>query len=181
MIGADPYIQKQKVELLINLRDDVVWRNDALVRAWNQLDVDSAQDGLTAPDAGGTQLRLKSVAHAQIYTQQIAAVLESLLGSLPDAPPAVEYRSEEDVALQVVNDGNQIQMIGYPETVNQDNFIADAVLKIRVDELFDAKNHGVEAKTASLKQALIIFLASVLVCCACLIMMRAWKDLVRPC
>jgi len=179
--GAEQYIQKQKVELLNSLRDDVAWRSDAMTRAWNQLDVADNQSGLKHPDAGGSQIRVKSIAHIQIYTQQVAAVLESLLGSLPDSPPGVEYRTEEDVALQIANDSNQIQLMEYPEELSLDNFLADEVMEIRVEELFDAKNNGVEARAGSLNQALIILLALVLLIFGFVTMREAWKDLVRPC
>lgn len=181
MQGAESYIQKQKVELLNSLRGDVVWRNDALTRAWNQLDVADNQSGLEHPDAGGSQIRVKSIAHVQIYTQQVAAVLESVLGSLPDSPPSVEYRTEEDVALQIANDSNQIQLMEYPEEFNLDNFLADEVMEIRVEELFDAKNNGVEARADSLNRVLMIVLVLVLFVSGGITMRAAWQDLVRPC
>lgn len=181
MQGAEQYIQKQKVEVLNSLRDDVVWRNDALTRAWNQLDVADNQSGLEHPDAGGPQIRLKSIAHVQIYTQQVAAVLESVVGSLPDSPLGVEYRTEEDIALQIASDSKRIRLMEYPEDLSLDNFLADEVMEIRVDELFDAKNNGVEARAGSLNQALIIVLALVFFVSSFVTMRAAWQDLVRPC
>jgi hypothetical protein len=179
LLGAHSYIERQKVSELNVLRDDAVWRNEALARAWTQLSIVGKQRDLIPPEEGGTEIRLHSKEDSQIYAQQVAQAMEDHLRELPHTPPTVEFQTKEDIAIQVVEGNSEIQMMNYPQLVSQDNSIANEILEIRVDEVFSASTNGVEARSAQLKKSIYILLSLIGLAGILAVTTRAWVDLLK--
>ena len=177
--GAHSYIERQKVSELNVLRDDAVWRNDALTRAWTQLSLADKQKDLVSPEEGGTEIRLHRIEDSQIYAQQVAQAVEEHLREIPNTPPTVEFETKEDVAIEVIEGNSEIQMMDYPQLLSQDNSIANEILEIRVDEVFSASSNGVEARSGQLKKSIYILLSVIGLVGILIVTTRAWGDLFR--
>lgn len=169
---AQSYIESQKARQLTKLKGEALLRHDMLSSAWDQLDEAGKQEGLTAPEDVGTEIRLHSIADAQIYAQESAGLLaEKFAEGFPGLPrTTVDFQSKEDIAIQVVEGSSEIQLKEYPWEMNQANVISDQVLGLRIEEVVGAARNGVESGSPGLEQMLrqvfffVIFIFTALVC-----------------
>mgnify|MGYP000085424181 CR=1 FL=1 len=181
MQNSDAYIQSKKASMSDQLRNDPVWRNEALDRTWNIVVSDGNQEGVTPIEDGGTMIKLTSIADAQIYAQEAAQALEDHIRLNQPVILNTELQSKEDVAVTVMassqNQDFQTASIQNPVELNQDNKIATEVMDLRVAEVFESYTEGVDSQKSKTMQFLIytitltILIGSVIVC------ISAWKEL----
>ena len=181
MANADGYIMSQKTSLSSKLRDDAVWRNEALSRTWEIIATEDNQVGVTPIIEGGTMLKLGSKADAQIYAQETAQVLEDHLRLKSTMPNNVSFQSKEDVAITIMA-ANQNEEIAnasaeMPFELYQDNGIANQALELRVDELFEAVNEGVDSEKQHAMDLMVYVLAGSLLLMSVIVGIGGWRDL----
>lgn len=178
---SEAYLTNQAAVTKNTIAGDVVWRNQALTYTWDALGENSDQGSLDHPDLGGTDIVLSSIAHAQIYSQNLAGSVRSILEADPSNPTLLEYRADDDVALQFVSESSQLKTLSYPTTVNQDNFIADGILDIRTTELLEQKLKLLDAEKGQFRSSLLIGMVAVFLIGIGLVINSARLDLIRPC
>ena len=181
IINADAYIMTQKASLSSKLRDDVVWRNEALLRTWQIIATEENQAGLTPIIEGGTMMKLSSKADAQIYAQEAAQVLEEHLRLKNPMPNNVLYQSKEDVAITVMSANQNEELANAtpekPYDLYQDNGIASQILELRVDELFEAVSEGVDSEKQHAIDLVLYLLLGVLITMSIIVGFGGWRDL----
>lgn len=181
MNNADAYIMSEKASLSSKLRDDVVWRNEALSRTWENIATEDSQAGVTPIIEGGTMMKISSKADAQIYAQEAAQVLEEHLRLKSSMPSNVSFQSKEDVAITVMAANQNEELANAsperPYELYQDNGIASQVLELRIDELFEAVSEGVDSEKQHAMDSMVLVLISVLLLMSVIVGIGGWRDL----
>ena len=176
--GAASYLEKQRYALEAELREDPVWRNEALGRAWQKLNVADGQSGLVPAEEGGTDLRVSSSAEAQIYTEILAEVLEEeLLGRL-DHPNLADFKPAQEVAAYVF-DSNEMLTMEYPSVLNQDNVMANLVMEHRSGEYYTPYGKQVSGSRGKMTLSLFALAGISSVLALGIVSVGAWKDLMK--
>lgn len=181
MVNADAYIMSQKTSVSASLRDSPVWRNEALSRTWELIASEENQNGATPIIEGGTMMNLTSKADAQIYAQEAAQVLEEHLRLKSTMPSNVAFQSKEDIAVTVMAANQNEELANAsptsPYELYQDNGIANQVLELRVDELFEAVSEGVDSEKQQAMDSITYTMACTLVLMFIIVGVGGWKDL----
>jgi hypothetical protein len=175
--GADSYIEVQKVKVTGQLREDALWRNEALSRAWIQLKVDDKQKGLESIEDGGLSIRLSSAADAQIYAEEAAAALEDYLRLMPYTPPTVEFESKQDIAAQIMQQNQEFQSMTEPEILEQDNRLANQILDMQIETVTIASKDGVKSVSDGTKRLLVLIGVLFVLVTSSFVGFSAWKSL----
>lgn len=190
MQNADFYLQRQKTEKSIELREDPVWRNDALSRTWNEVVDEENQDKYDRIEDGGTWLPVAESIDLSMYAQQAAQVLEDYLTLDSGTPHTVIFASKEDVMKTVLAGNKAQQVFDRLDTIegdlssvvvkqlSQDNPVADSVMVYRVDELYEAISESVDSEKADTMKFILIGSILFVLVPALFACVGGWKDLV---
>lgn len=173
---ARQYIETEKGELESFLESAPEWRADALGRAWDELGADGAQGGLTPPEDGGVQIRLRDNKEAEKYTRFIAEVVEKEIQAIAPNGVLIDLIGKEDVAAAVF-DMNQVAAMDYSRPVDQGNMLEALVLEHRLAEYAKDYNTEVADGTPRVTPILLIAAFAPLVVSIIFIGRRAWDDL----
>lgn len=178
MKGASSYLEKERHALEAELRDDPIWRNEALGRAWQKLNASDEQSGLVPPEEGGTDLRLSSAPGAQIYAEILAEVLrEETVGRI-DYPELAEFKPPQEVAAYVF-DSNDMLTMEFPTVLNQDNIMANLAMEHRSGEYYTPYSKVVAESEGKMNFSLLVVAVASLVLSLGIVMWNAWRDLTK--